>query len=79
MYEPWVKEMDLTAINIDSMDPDYPNAGTLTKFSKKQARTGVAMIKCVCESACLRKTFADYLNDTTPHGLTSLSLWFRSD
>lgn len=70
MYEPWVKEIDLTAVEAEAAsDPDHPNVPKLTEHSTKKARTGVAMIKIIqLERECLRRLFAAYLKDVAPDG-----------
>jgi len=70
MYEPWVKTIDLSAIDFNITDPDHPNIAKLTKFSMKQAQTGIAMIQ-ITQSLreCLRGMFADYLMDNSPDGM----------
>jgi len=73
MYKTWVIDINLSddASGQDVLDPDYPNAGELTKHSTKHARTGVAMIKMVqSRDVCIREFWANYLNDSTP---TSMS------
>ena len=59
MYEPWVKDIDLTAPNINcTSDPDHPNTQKLTIHSKKRDRTGVAMLSIIQnEQECLRQLF----------------------
>ena len=71
MYEPWVKSIDLTAVEVDtSSDPDHPNIPKLTIHSSKQGRTGVAMIKIIqSEQECLRALYAAYLKDETEDGM----------
>ena len=70
MYEPWVMNIDLSAIKISSTDPDHPNIDKLGKNSTKQARTGIAMIKIVqLVDDCFRGMSADYLGDKTPDGM----------
>jgi hypothetical protein len=75
MYEPWVKSIDLAAVEGDTAsDPDHPNVPKLTAQSTKQARTGVAMIKIIqLEQECLRQLFASYLNDTAFDGMYQCS------
>lgn len=70
MYEPWVKSINLAAVEVDTAtDPDHPNIPKLTTHSTKQGRTGVAMIKIVqSEQECLRKLYAAYLKDETHEG-----------
>ena len=72
MYEPWAKTIDLSAVDFDTVsDPDHPNVPKLTTHSTKQARTGVAMVKIIQQTECLRKLFATYLNDKAPDGMYS--------
>jgi len=69
MYEPWVMTIDLSTIDFPITDPDHPNVEKLTKFSTKQARTGIAMTRITqSRKECLRAMFADYLGDDSPDG-----------
>ena len=72
MYEPWVKDIDLTFPSINcTSDPDHPNVQKLTIHSKKRDRTGVAMVMIVQnEEECLRGLFGNYFNDQSPNGIT---------
>ncbi|KAF8266826.1 P-loop containing nucleoside triphosphate hydrolase protein [Lactarius quietus] len=65
MYEPWVMKINCNAVEAEAVsDPDHPNVPKLTQHSKKQARTGVAMIKVVqLKQKCLCQMFAAYLDD----------------
>ena len=67
MYEPWVKLIDLAAIEVDTAsDPDHPTIPKLTTRSTKQGRTGIAMIKIIqLEQTCICQLFAAYLKDKT--------------
>jgi hypothetical protein len=47
MYELWVLDIDLSTIEENNSDPNFPNAGKLTKYSTKFTWTGVAMIHVV--------------------------------
>lgn len=69
MYEPWVLDIDLSSSAEDPSDPDYPNAGKLTKHSTKRQRTGWAMVSIVQSQICLRKLFAQYLDDQSDEGM----------
>ena len=71
MYEPWVRSIDLSTVEVDTVsDPDHPNVPKLTNQSTKQARTGVAMIKIIqLEQECLRRLFANYLGDVASDGM----------
>jgi hypothetical protein len=75
MYEPWVKDINLSALDFTPSDPDHPNVAKLSKTSKKQERTGIAMIKILQCDDCLRDMFAQYLADDTPEGKLSNNLW----
>ena len=70
MYEPWVMNIDLSAIDFSVFDPDHPNVTKLNKFSNKQERTGIAMVKIVQSEGkeCLRRMNAQYLADNTLDG-----------
>ena len=69
MYEPWVLDIDLSTIEENSSDPDFPNAGKLTKYPTKSAWTAVAMIRVVqSKELCIRGFWADYLNDESATG-----------
>ncbi|KAF9555907.1 hypothetical protein CPC08DRAFT_642227 [Agrocybe pediades] len=71
MYEPWVMNIELTDDPVQyTSDPDYPNGGELGKHSTKNARTGTAMVKLIQSTeTCIRKFWAEYLNDTSPAGM----------
>ncbi|KAF8256917.1 P-loop containing nucleoside triphosphate hydrolase protein [Lactarius quietus] len=77
MYEPWVMKINCNAVEAEAVsDPDHPNVPKLTQHSKKQARTGVAMIKVVqLEQKCLRQMFAAYLNDVACDALDFTAGW----
>jgi len=76
MYEPWVKTIDLAAVDVDTVsDPDHPNVPKLTVHSTKLARTGVAMVKIIqLKQECLRRLYADYLNNMTLDGTYPLCI-----
>lgn len=67
LYEPWVLDIDLSEILETLNDPDQP-VGKITKFSSKQARTGVESIRMIQLDICLRRLQAKYLDDKTPEG-----------
>lgn len=71
MYESWVKSIDLTAIEVDTVsDPDHPTVPKLSVHPTKKERSGIAMIKIIqLENECLRKLYASYLNDTASDGM----------
>jgi hypothetical protein len=71
MYKPWVKTIDLAAVEVDAaLDPDHPNVPKLTIHSTKKAQTGITMLKIIqLEKKCLQKLFATYLRDTAPDGM----------
>lgn len=68
MYEPWVKNIDLSSIDFTISDPGHPNVANLNKTSNKQAQTGIAMVKVVQSPKCSRKFYANYLADESPDG-----------
>ena len=80
MYEPWVKLIDLAAIEVDTAtDPDHPTIPKLTTRSTKQGRTGIAMIKIIqLEQTCIRQLFAAYLKDETCDGKYSYHIGLDS-
>ncbi|KAF8256458.1 hypothetical protein EI94DRAFT_1646387, partial [Lactarius quietus] len=71
MYKPWVKTIDLAAVEVDmASDPDHPTVLKLIDRSTKKECSGVAMIKIIqLEHECLHKLYASYLRDTTPDGM----------
>jgi len=80
MYEPWVLKINLSSITGDASDPDFPNAGKLTKFSTKPARTGIAMVTIVqSKEICIRGFWADYLMDKSLTGAQPITFYFRPD
>lgn len=77
MYEPWVLKIDLSSIAGDASDPDFPNAGKLTKHSTKPARTGIAMVTLIqSEEICIRGFWADYLKDKSLTGALLITFPF---
>ena len=71
MYEPWVKKINLSAINFPFTDHGHPNIEKLGKNSTKQACTGITMIKIiqsvdVCFSGMY--TYYVYLGDKPLEG-----------
>jgi hypothetical protein len=68
MYEHWVMKIDLSKINFTVTNPDHPNVEKLNKTATKQECTGIAMIKIIQSTECLRKMYAEYLGDKTPEG-----------
>ena len=67
MYEPWAVTL-VTEGSSDAVDPDRPFAGIIKKNSTKQDRTGLATLKFIQSSTCLRAFFARYLGDDSPTG-----------
>lgn len=78
MYEPWVKDIDLTAVSaLATVDPDHPNVTTLSLHATKRDRTGVAMIRIIqMEEVCIRQMFGDYVLDQSLQGAL-ISLLFK--
>lgn len=68
LYEPWVKNTDISSLEKELNDPDQP-LQTLTKTSKKPERTGVAMYRLMQSDDCIRRFFAKYLCDDAPTAL----------
>ncbi|KAF7371288.1 II DNA helicase [Mycena sanguinolenta] len=75
MAEPWAYSASLDAVDPNSTDPDRPIAGKLTKHSRKPARTGLAMIKYVRSSVCLRELIRQYLGDQSREALDISYQW----
>ena len=65
LYEPWVKNTDISSLEKELNDPDQP-LQTLTKTSKKPERTRVAMYQLMQSSDCICHFFAKYLCDDAP-------------
>ncbi|KAL0057159.1 hypothetical protein AAF712_016207 [Marasmius tenuissimus] len=74
LYEEWVLEVDLSEFfeehkGLDSSDPDRPRRA-LTDKSTRYDRAPYSLVKLVQDdSLCLRKYFAEYLGDNSPHGI----------
>lgn len=80
MYEPWVLKIDLSSTAGDATDPDFPNAGKLTKYSTKPARTGIAMVTVIqSKEICIREFWADYLKDRSLTGAQLITFTFWPD
>jgi superfamily II DNA helicase RecQ len=73
MYEPWVKDLDLTTVPPAELedDPDRPFTLSSSKRQPKSERTGCFCIHVVQSTSCIRSTFARYLDDPSPEGLVS--------
>jgi hypothetical protein len=73
MYEDWVDNLDVSEVPPDELeeDPDRPFQLAYKKFPTKEERTGIHSIQTLqtANRCCLRKSFATYLNDTTPTGM----------
>jgi superfamily II DNA helicase RecQ len=72
MYEPWVKELDISKIpNKELQDsPDCPFSTVHKKSPTKQEHTSVQCIKTIQSRLCIRRNWALYLNDETPEGFS---------
>lgn len=68
MLEPWALGLDLVEHDDHTSDPDRPYAGIVKKNSSKQDRTGYASLRFSQSRSCLRKFFAEYLDDQSPEG-----------
>ena len=65
-HEPWASEIDEEEF-ADGTDPDRPRAdlGTNARRQERAPLSGVRLVKC---RTCLRRYYADYLNDKTDSG-----------
>ncbi|KAJ7845810.1 P-loop containing nucleoside triphosphate hydrolase protein [Mycena olivaceomarginata] len=72
MAEPWAYSASL---DDNSTDPDRPIVGHLTKYSRKPARTGLAMVKYVRSKVCLRELIRQYLADESREALNISYEW----
>ncbi|KAJ7314178.1 P-loop containing nucleoside triphosphate hydrolase protein [Mycena albidolilacea] len=75
MAEPWAYSASLDGVEPNSTDPDRPIAGHLTKYSRKPARTGLAMVKYVRSKVCLRELIRQYLADESREALNVSYEW----
>ncbi|KAJ7918087.1 hypothetical protein B0H13DRAFT_2438749 [Mycena leptocephala] len=75
MVEPWVYTASLDAVDPNSVDPDRPIAGRLTKLSRKPARAGLAMIQYARSTVCLRDAISRYLADNSCDALAISTQW----
>jgi superfamily II DNA/RNA helicase len=73
MFEDWVDEVDISEVPAEELDedPDRPFELTYKKYPTKLERTGIHSIQTLQSSNknCLRKIFAEYLNDSTSTGM----------
>ncbi|KAF8119145.1 P-loop containing nucleoside triphosphate hydrolase protein [Boletus edulis] len=79
MVEPWALELSLVKedgqISCSDSDPDRPYAGVVKKTSSKPDRTSYASLRFAQSKTCLRKLFAEYLNDQSPEALSYSAQW----
>jgi hypothetical protein len=68
MAELWAHTSSLDTVDPDSIDPDRPISGRLTKHSRKPARAGLAMVLYVRSTVCLRDLIRKYLGDKSREG-----------
>ena len=70
MIEPWALELTLVGEDsqISDSDPDRPYAVIVKKTSSKLDGTGYASLRFAQSKTCLRKLFAEYLNDQSLEG-----------
>jgi hypothetical protein len=75
MYEPWIDTLDVSEVPGEELveDPDRPFDLSGKKYPTKMERTGIFSITTLQDQTrCLRGTFADYLQDDSPHGSSFL-------
>ncbi|KAJ6468883.1 P-loop containing nucleoside triphosphate hydrolase protein [Mycena sanguinolenta] len=75
MAEPWAYTMSLDAVDPDNEDPDQPISGRLLKNAKKRERAGLAMIRYVRSTICLREMIRRYLADDSDNALAISTEW----
>ncbi|KAF8124050.1 P-loop containing nucleoside triphosphate hydrolase protein [Boletus edulis] len=75
MIEPWALELSLAGEDGQISDPDKPYAGIVKKTSSKPDRTGYASLRFAQSKTCLRKLFAEYLNDQSLEALSYSARW----
>ncbi|KAJ7251796.1 P-loop containing nucleoside triphosphate hydrolase protein [Mycena haematopus] len=68
MAEPWAYTVSLDAIDPENKDPDQPISGRLLKNAKKRERAGLAMVRYVRSTICLREMIRRYLADNSDNG-----------
>jgi hypothetical protein len=75
MVKPWVLDMDIGTVPVDTADPDKPllEAGLTKKVPTKRERTGRASLHIATSDDCQRVLCADYYGDDSPEGLWSCS------
>lgn len=75
-FEPWASDISLAEFTTGNLqDPDRPRS-SLTSTSRKPERASYASVAFVQGRSCLRKQFADYLDDQSPDGEPLLTLRF---
>ncbi|KAF7337279.1 P-loop containing nucleoside triphosphate hydrolase protein [Mycena sanguinolenta] len=75
MAEPWAYTVSLDAVDPENKDPDQPISGRLLKNAKKRERAGLAMIRYVRSTICLREMIRRYLADNSDNALTISTEW----
>ncbi|KAJ7254796.1 hypothetical protein C8J57DRAFT_1236524 [Mycena rebaudengoi] len=68
MVKPWVLDMDIGTVPVDTADPDKPllEAGLTKKVPMKRERTGRASLHIATSDDCQRVLCADYYGDDSP-------------
>ncbi|KAF8452791.1 P-loop containing nucleoside triphosphate hydrolase protein [Boletus edulis BED1] len=75
MVEPWALGLTLAEDQQSASDPDRPYAGMVKKNASKQDRTSYASLRFAQSQTCLRKFFAEYLDDRSLEALSYTALW----
>ncbi|KAJ7597960.1 P-loop containing nucleoside triphosphate hydrolase protein [Mycena floridula] len=72
-YDPWVLDIELSEFDSGDLDdPDRPRRD-LKKTSSAKERAALSSVRLMREHTCIRKFFADYLNDVAPDALIYLT------
>ena len=75
MYEPWIDTLDVSEVPPEELeeDPDRPFDLSGKESPTTMERAGIFSITTLQnQTRCLRGTFADYLQDDSPNGSSSL-------
>ena len=67
-HEAWALDIQEEDYTGDINDPDRPQKD-LRSSSRRQERAPLSGIRLVQSSACIRRFYADYLDDKAPEGL----------
>lgn len=78
-FEGWALDINCADYNVNSEkyrhDPDRPRAD-IGKTSRRAERAPLSLIELLQLPTCIRRLFANYLNDTTASGIFVEHLFF---